>query len=143
MSYGFIFPKQGKTINSDVKDLAWRDDQKIFLAQDRVTKTQTFSSGTNLNNQSISITLPLTYDWHVYKAFLTDASKTIQCDSTNYTTIGGRNFIISSYMYPEMDYSGDPTGTATIGVRFLANGSGSITSAQTLTLSAYICLQSI
>lgn len=143
MSYGFIFPKQGKTINANVKDLAWRDDQKIFLAQDRVTKTQSFSSGTNLNNQSISLTFDLVYDWHVYKAFLTDGSKTIQCDSASYATIGGRNFIVYSYMYPEMDFSGDPTGTATIGVKFISNGLGNITSAQTLTLSVYLCLQNI
>lgn len=139
MSYGFIFPKQGKTINAAVKDLAWRDDQKIFLAQDRVTKSQTFTSGTNLNNQRIEVPLPFINDWHVYKAFLSDGSKTIQCDSTNYATIGGRSFIITSFL--SFHVGADPQ--TIVSVRFLAHGSGNITSAQTLTLSAYLCLQSL
>ena len=136
MSYGFIFPKQGKTINAGVKDLSWRDDQKIFLAKERVVKELTVPSGTDMNNSYLNLDIPVTaFDLYVYKAFITDNDKTVQIDTSAYTTIGGRSFLITSYLYQKDQQ------TVCVRANFKAHGSGVISSTQNLKLSVYLCLQ--
>ena len=136
MSYGFIFPKQGKTIDAGVKDLSWRDDQKIFLAKERVVKELTVPSGTDMNNSYLNLDIPVTaFDFYVYKAFITDNDKTVQIDTSAYTTIGGRSFLITSHLYQKDQQ------TVCVSANFKAHGSGVISSTQNLKLSVYLCLQ--
>lgn len=138
MSYGFIFPKQGKSINGEVKDLAWRDDQKIFLARERVTKTLSIPQGLNLNNSFYELEIPVDkWDFYVYRAYLSDGEKTMAVDTAQNISIAGRRFIIKTTCYQ------GEVKKAYISFKFLSIGAGDLLKNTQLVFSAYLCLQRI
>jgi hypothetical protein len=83
MSYGFIFPKQGKTVNDGVKDLCWRDDQQVFLAPPMTKVTRQLSGSSVTIDLGESATL-----YRVYKAYLEVSGRCYDVTQTANTTLG-------------------------------------------------------
>jgi hypothetical protein len=82
-SYGFVFPKQGKTTSGEVKDLCWRDDQQVFLAPSM--KKISYQLNGNLATLDLDES-DLFY--RVYKAYLEVGGRCYDVTQTNNTSLG-------------------------------------------------------
>lgn len=140
MTYGFIFPKQGKTIDDGVKDLAWRDDQTIFMARPPVYKTVTIPSGTNLNSYVVTVDLGEVAhgNYHVFRAFLKVGSYNYAIDPSNYFAIGGVNVRAYSQGGQTTDEESSTDWIETASILFERQTSTVTTSAVEVTMSAYL-----
>lgn len=137
MSYGFIFPKQGYSVNGEVKDMAWRDDQKIFLIREPVTTNFTIPSGTNLDTMSLETSFNVNPDFYIYKSFITINNITRIADSNDWMSIGGISGIIDSKLV---------VGDSNVTVKITFNkypGSGNTTSEANIYTTVYLALQTL
>jgi len=142
MSYGFVFPKRGYDTDTAVKNLAWRDDQQVFLARDRQTRIVTVLSGYDLNGHYYDLPVSVgTWDYYVYHAYLSvtygSNSRTMLADGTQVISAGGRQFLLETQFLQ----SSETTGIVRFWFHKLNNGQ--VTANTTLTFSAYVCLQTI
>lgn len=141
MTYGFIFPKQGKTVDDAVKDLAWRDDQTVFLARPPVYKTVTIPSGTNLdtyNLLAIDFKDVVHGDFHVFRTFLRVGSYNYAIDPKNYFAIGGVNVVAYSQGGQLSDETSSTDWTERVGILFERQTATTTTSAVEVTMTTYL-----
>lgn len=140
MNYGFIFPKQGKTVDDQVKDLAWRDDQVILMARPPVYKTVTIPSGTNLNSYSIYTSLGEVEhgNYHMFRAFLKVGNNNYAIDPKNYLTIGTVPVVAFAQGGQTTDEESSTGWSETVGILFTRQTSATTTSAVEVTLTAYL-----
>lgn len=91
MSYGFVFPKQGKELSDGVKDMAWRDDQTVFMARMPIYTPITIPSGSNLNYTTLNtdFTDVETDKYYLFRTFLTVGTNNYAIDPSNQLTLGG------------------------------------------------------
>lgn len=139
-SYGFIFPKQGKTIDDGIKDLAWTADKQVFLARPPVYKTVTIPSGTNLNDYYISTDLGEVEhgDYHVFRAFLKVGSNNYAIDPKNYLTIGTVPVVVYAEGSQGANEESSTGWSEAIGLSFTRQTPATTTSAVEVTLTAYL-----